>query len=521
MEKTGTSSPLALRLRNFLYRRPFFQRFSELVQEKYNPEAAKRDFELSRAPGDVTLKLRSIRLIELFQLEDLGKLHRGILNLFPGIQHEQDSKHTLQSLFKDAADILWTDAPWHVGYVARTKLFVGLPFRRMMIPEWISHVEIKVIKCTASSFAMCLEVYVTDCATEKLVELQSERYVPMQITMKLRLKMAFFANSLEEPIYSLTPRAKVLGQLITWRTEVERIFSKYFSGYFYGQHRSATNGLLPSIEIFELSGAPATESELDRWIHDTRAWWDSFGFDFFFSAFRRRGMFFSWGESRSRFPSTGHRLVFLTESFRYSHHESLHSETHIKMEIDEDINNLTPLITIWHYLQVVRKQIGKLKLIALEKMQLKWWSWFWPRMRRLIRLNSDIQNEAMLMDRLSLEWGARAKRITESQTRHDCMMSLLAYRSVLGQKEEERENLRDAPIKMLGEQIEDLNRQLSHLRTWYAEHLNSRNTWVTYGLTIALGIATLVGGLISLRSEFKSLWKTIRESLKTLLGLSA
>lgn len=456
----GATPAFILTVRNVIYRRPLVQRFTQLVQEKYDPEAAKRDFELRKPPEGVTLKLRSIRLIELFQVEDLGKLHTGIVNLFPGIEHDLSVKYSLQSLFKDAGDILWTNALWKVGYVARTRLFTGLPFRRIMTPKGISHVEITVIKFTASSFALCLEAYLTDSATDKLVELQAQDYVPMKITLGLRLRLALFPGAFEVPIQSPTPRQNILAQLIAWRAELEKAFSRYFKGYFYSQPSRANDALLPAIEVFVISGAPESEPDLDRWIHDTRVWWDSFGFDFFFSAFRRRGMLFSWGEARSWFPSTAHRLVFLPESFRYSHHESLHSETHIKMELDEDLNNLTPLITIWHYLQVVRRRVAKLKLIALKKMQPKWWSWFWPRMRRLIKLSSDIQQESMLMDRLSLEWGTRTKEITTSETRHDNMLSLKSYRSVLGPEEGERENLRDAPLKIIGEQIDNLNRQL-------------------------------------------------------------
>lgn len=515
-KKPGSSTPSIIRkLINLLYRRPFFQRLTQLVEEQYDAERAKKDFELSRPPKGVTLELRSVRLMELFQIEDLGRLQRGVIDLFPGIEHDLNVRSTIQSLLNEAGDIFLNNAHWNVGYVARTKLFFGRPFRSMTnLPDEISHVDVGVIKFTASSFVLCLDAYMTGAATSRLADLQSQLCEPTRINLRTRLMWALFPRGLGKLAHTLTPRDKVLVQLTSWRSKLETLFSRYFLGRSHSRRRIENEPSLPAVEVFVLTGGPAKEQDLDEWIVDTRVWWNSLGFDFFFSAFRSRGLIFSWGTINRWFPSSAHRLVFLPESFRDSHHESLHTESHINREFEEDLDNLTPLITIWYYIEVVRKRVSKLKLMALKKMQANWWSWFWPRMGPLIKLSSDIQQEAMLIDRLSLEWGARSKQITESQTRHDSMMSLLKYRSVLGMKEEERENLRDAPLKIIGQQIENLNRQLSHLRTWYAEHLNSRNTWVTYRLTVVLGIATFVG-LISLRSEFKSLWEAVARLLKT------
>ncbi len=505
----------------WLKNRAIYQRFvtiEDIRDKQFDEERAQKDYEFSRPPKGVELHLRSIRLIELFQIEELERLQRGILDLFPRIEYDLNVKPTIQSLLKDASDIFMTAAHWRIGFVARSKLFIGMPFREMAtLPEEVSHINVEVIKFTASSFALCLDVHMTDKATQRVVELQSQQYLP-KIHFITRLKWILLRKGFEKHSSVVMRRQATLKQLMLWQSELERLFAKYFKGYFYSQPRLHGESILPAIEVFIFNGAPAKEEELSKWIEDSRGWWDSLGFDFFFAAFKSRTMIFVWATINSWFRSVPHRLVFFPEAYKYSRHESLHDEIHINFQFEEDLNNLTPLIIIWHYIHVVRKRVSNLKRATLKEMQFRWWSWFWPHMRPLIRLNSQIQQESMFMDRLSFEWGERVKEITESKGRQSNMMSLLAYRSVLGTEEDERENLRDAPLKLIGGLIESLNKQLSHLRTWYAEYLVSRNAWVTYGLTLVVGLATIVG-LISIRKEIVIVWQSLSRFIKQLVQI--
>lgn len=490
---------------NWLKERPFYQRYSAVddpEDKQYYEQKAQEDHASSRPPEGGRLEFRSIRLMELFQIEELERLQQGILSLFPGIKDDPNVKLRIQSFLKEAGDVFITDHSWKFGYVARTYLFYGMPFRKMTnLPEEVSHADIEVIKFTASSFALCIDVYLTDRAIEVVNELQEKKYYMPDVPFITRLKWAVLRKGYERQWSGR--RQEVLKYFITLRSKIERMLPRYLRGHFLRQPRVKGEALLPAIEVFIIKGAPATNEELDNWIDETRGWWDSLGFDFIFAAFKSDVMFFNWALNPPWMRGVAHRLVFLHDAYVYRRHESLHKESSINFEFETHLDHLTPLIMVRHYNKLVRERVSNLKAVALQKMQLKWWSWFWPRMRHLIKLNNTIQQETMLMDRLSIEWGARAKRITDSKHIYANMGDLIAFKFLIASSEDERENLRDATLDLIDREIEALSNQLVHLRTWYAEHLASRNTWVTYGLTIVVGLATIVG-LVSIRDDILS-----------------
>jgi hypothetical protein len=502
---------LARSIRKWMKARPFFQRLTATVGRDYEARA-EEDYQFSRPPEGVELQFRFIRLIELFHIEDLERLQKAVLNLFPGIEQDLNVKDRVRSFLEDAGDVFSHDTSWKFGFIARSRLFVHTPFREMAnLPEEVKHIDVEVYKFTPSSFALCLDVYMSDQATQKLNELHSKKYYKDETPFMARLKWALFKKGLEYRISNR--RQEILKYLTTLRSNIERSLPKYLKGYFLRKINSNGVALLPAIEVFTIKGEPINEEEFAQWAVDTRGWSDSFGFDFYFSPFKSHIMFFNWASNTSWQPGTAHRLIFLHDTYLSSRHESLQKEFHIKFEFDNHITELTPLIAIHHYLQTVRKRVSKLKVSALREMQIKWWSWFWPRMRRLIKLSNIIQQESMLMDRLSIEWGAKAKEISESKHVTRNMGTLMSLKTVGDSSKEEKDNLRDALFRLINQQLEDLGKQLTHLRTWYADHLVSRNTWVTYGLTIVVGIATIVG-LISIRDDLLSLWQYLLSLIK-------
>jgi hypothetical protein len=434
------------------------------------------------------------------------------LSLFPGIQDDPNTKYHVRSLLTDAADVFMTDATWNIGFMARSRLYLHTGFREIgNLPQEVSHIDVKVIKFTASSFALCLDVKMTDKVDQKLLALQSKIYYPLPLSFATRFKWAVLHKGFE--VHIPQARQEVLRYLEDFRSELETSISKYFSGYFLRQPKVAHKTRLSAVEVFALKGEPIDENKFTTWSHDTRGWWDTFGLDLDFSPFRNDVLFFNWAwESRiPDIPATAHRLIFLGDTFLARRHESLHDN--VEHELEAYLDELTPLITVQHYIESVRKRVGVLKVSAVREMQFRWWSWFWPRMRRLIKLSNTLQQESMMMDRLSIDWGAKAKQLTETKHKLRFMGNISTLKFIRESPELEQSNLNDDLLRGINEEIEGLTRQLSHLRTWYAEHLVSRNTWVTYGLTVVVGIATIVG-LISIREDIlkfiKQVWGLFR-----------
>lgn len=264
---------------------PVYKRLTQDFEDpKFDQARAQRDFDSSRPPTGIALALHSIRLIELFEIEDLGRLQKGILRLFPGIENDLSVKLHIRSLLNDAADVFMTDATWNVGFIARSRSFLHTKFREMSLPEQVSYIDVKVIKFTASSFALCFDVHLAEHVNQTITELQSKKYYTPPLPLITRMKWAFLRQGFE--IHRPERRQEILKYLSNLRSEIEKIIDKYFRGYFLQQRKEKYKSRLPTIDVFILKGEPVKPAEFEKWSHDTRGWWDTLGLDFDFSPYR-------------------------------------------------------------------------------------------------------------------------------------------------------------------------------------------------------------------------------------------
>jgi hypothetical protein len=491
--------------RRWLKKRPAYSRLSVLWEEReYHLEDADKDLRDTRPPEGVEFELKSIRLMELFPIEDLERLQEGVLKLFPGIENDPDARHNLQSFLKDAPESFVWNHPWKLGHVAREKRFSHFPYREMRnLPEVVHYIDVDVIQFTRSFFILCLDVHLNAGATQKISGLQSTKYIAKvgrwpAIQWALRL-----SRYLEWQPPSTQRRQAVLEYLQGLRAEIERLFANYFRGYFMNNDAVGDSSKLPALESYVMRGAPQGEEEFGNFLDDNTEWWRSLGCDFFIDSYIHAStepklaleMYYLAQYSRSS-TAVPHRMVTLEDALIRSSDSSRYprgKDAFIKEQINRYGVAVTPAAVLWQFLLVMRKRVARLNRAALKLMRVHWWTWFRPKMRQHIRLNNALQQESMVLDRLNIEWEGKIKEQETNPFRAGDWEPLERMKSVLHERAKKPMNLNKLYIEEISERIRSLEQQLEHLRNWHGQHLLNKNAWVTFGLAIIVLLATLVG----------------------------
>ena len=244
--------------RLWVKKRRVYSRLSALWDDnEYHLEDADKDLRETRPPEGVELELKSIRLMELFHIEDLERLQKGVLKLFPGIENDLNVRDNLQSFLKDAPESFVWNHPWELGHVARKRRFLHFPYREMRnLPEAVHYVGVKVIQFTRSFFILCLDVHLTAGVTQKIFELQSEKYVTKVGWWPAVKWILLLSRFLEWQPPSTQRRRAVLEYLQSLRGDLESYFASYFPGYFLSNNAVGDSSKLPALEFLRNERIP-------------------------------------------------------------------------------------------------------------------------------------------------------------------------------------------------------------------------------------------------------------------------
>jgi hypothetical protein len=505
-------------VRRWSKRRPAYQRLSVLWENReYYFVKAEEDFRKSRPPEGAVLELKSVRMMELFHMEDLGRLQDGVLKLFPGIEKDPNARPTIESFLIDAPESFVWDYPWKLGHVAPRRRFMHFPYREMRdLPKEVYYVGVEVVQLTASFFALCLDVHLTADAMGRVNELQSGKYVTKaewRDAVKWALRLS---RSLEFQPPSVQRQRAVLGYLQGLRGDVARRFAPYFGGHFQQNEALGLSSKLPAIEAYVLSGVPQEKERLSKFIDDAREWWRSCGFEFIFDSYISRSPVpsesenilevFFWAKYSRSSLTAPHRVIILEDTLLSSIDTSRDprgKDAIIDEHIESYVMALTPAVVLWQLLLVMGRRVSRLNHTALKLMRVRWWTWFRPKIRQNIKLNNDIQRESMLLDRLNVEWGRKVKEL-EWPIKAGEWKPLERMNSVLHERVGKPASLKELAVEEIGDRIEDLDQQLSHLRNWHGQHLLNKNAWVTFGLALIVLFATIIG-LIQIAPILKNL----------------
>jgi hypothetical protein len=481
---------------------------------RHQREMSDEDYKRSRPPEGTTVEYLSVRLVEVFHLEDFDKLRDGLMRLLPKLASEISARNFSEEFARRADSISGTSSQM-LGYLVRNKgtLLLGFsPYREIHdLPPEVRGIEIELFKILPAVYALSFDVHLTDEATKRLISLQDRRYLPTARFEKLVPWRAWDGGMTENfPQHEM--RSAVLGWLEELRGRIEGCIRPYLSGYFT-RHFSGRTARLPAIEAFAIKGAPEEAAAFDTWAKDARAWAESLGFRFTYRAYRDERQFFipsrdEWERERE---TAAHRLIVLWEPYLKSIDPSRverDERAAIRNQLRYTMRALLQRIVLVEFLDAVEKNVERLRRVSFGSMTAR------RRLGTYFKLSNTVQRETMLLNRASLEF-EQNKSLVSSH-----MQELRDLKEVGGGSDKERPGgLAGDSVREIEYRINLLNTQLAHIRNSISEFLELQNMDALYRLqryvfwlSIIAALAAVVG-VAAGWPNIKELWRDLSGAL--------
>jgi hypothetical protein len=256
------------------------------------------------------------------------------------------------------------------------------------------------------------------------------------------------------------------------------------------------NPRLPAIEVFILKGAPTKPEEFNKWINNHLSWWTSLGFNFQRDIFCDEERAYIW-------PSTRNTRLTPTHRFIVRENEGLAG-----VQTKETLNGLVVGLTLVELLRLIEKNIESFREQAFKR---KPWS-----LKSSIRLNEKIQNEAMMLERIIMEFNQNKPWIEYT------MSGVRDYKSL---NLRIQDDLRTTLVKGIDFSTRFLGEHISFVKKRCDGYLATVNIAVMYrlqkrGLWIAIlgALFTAVAAPIAVTETYNE-WDKVKELWHLILGV--
>nr|AUN36877.1 hypothetical protein [uncultured bacterium] len=484
---------------------------------KRQREEAKKAQEHTKQPKDTSVDFLFFRLIEVFHIEDVARLRRGVKKLLPFVDsifwHSDFSDMLAQQ-----ANQIQSGGGFNLGYLVRDdKSFLGTESRVLPeLPEEVSDIHLFLRHIYPSLFVITFDVFLTKDATNRLMRVHGKERLSTVRFLKLipwGIKAWSMAgeNTSERAI-----RHEVLRWIDELRGKVEACIRPYLKGHFFSQSPGKQSAL-PAIEVIALKGAPSNPEEFDKWLKEHRAWWWSLGFGHDFLMYKSNSLLHVDPGNDSPYGRTVQRFVPLWESYWQAVPDMWrnHGERNaIAFNMAAFLDSLLTIFVLIEYLQSVQKNIEKLRDQSFGKMRPSWRLAL--RMNKYIKLNDAIQRQDMLLNRIAMEYEHSKKQleIDVNGAASGLKMNDSHFAKHLGSTLSERF------LKYIGYYFEFLKKNLAFISESFSQHLATRNMEIMYQLQRRMFWLTVVVTVATFLTVFAS-WeniKTFYSELKKLLG---
>lgn len=417
------------------------------------------------------------------------------------------------------------------------------------LPPEVDHIQVGLHQILPSVFVVTFDVYLTDRATQRLMQLQSMHYLS-EVRFTRLIPRGILAGGYSESPADGVMRREILSWLKQLRGEVEMCLKPLANGYFM-RHSPDKVARLPAIEIYALKGVlkgnkvgnisnkSEEEPELGalhrflarpwsvfRWkateqtpeqktiealpngsyafneilstlINEAWRWWRSLGFNSFgYNVYTDDKLMFMprqdevvYGRSE-RIP---HRLIVLWEPYLASIKTNGFGEDQkaaVAYYTQDTLDTMLPCIAILSFLILFQRNIETLRQKTFRSMETRWP----PNIGLIadIRRSDTIMQASMLLDRISKEFQQE-----QASFRYD-LRKIAALRSIENSGTKHAKELRDVLLESISFRIELLNKHLFFVQDWFSQYLTLRNTAVTYFLAIIAGGTAIISVILAI-----------------------
>ena len=466
----------------------------------------------TRPPEGTELEFLGIRLVEVFQYEDFGQVPPGLLRLFPGLgksQYGQSFKMRLQQLSERITGGGGTEP---LGYLYRDKPWMwppGTHFQMTHLPPEVEYIQVGLYIFLPSLLFITFDVFLNEDASKKLNQLQNSHYLS-DVTIQTLYFDGFWGMS--QNTSDGVMQREILKWLEKIRESIESCIRPYLSGYFMEQTKAKTR--LPAIEIFGIKGCQKNHDDFVSWAKNSRQWWKSLSFEFYYSLYGDRKVLFNWVNHSSKTPNQVHRIIVLWEEYINSIHPEADNERHA---IFRDVQNfldtiLTPLTAI-NYLNTLVVKIAQLRGTIFSSMKSSGFSR--SNMHKQIQLYSKLQREIISLDRLSLEF-----KQNEDWFRHELaeIEEVVSIR-LNPEKDSPQKRFSDdlfSGINRLQKSLQDHTAFIDKTLSTFIEFLNIDAVYKLQSITLLFTIVATLFSIVATIAGFITLWPAIKDILKYL-----
>jgi hypothetical protein len=463
-------------------------------QRKYQRKHAKEDFDRSRLPEGVQIRLHSFTLIRLYLVEDFKTLDAWIRDLFPkGILQPFEPREMIGE-----SDSLRGSSWATVGTIVASReagIFGGETATIPTLPPEIKSVSVSIDRVLPSLLALSFRARLADTVAGDLEGLQKQSYLD-EITFRSWFPFTF-RRSGSSHVHSETIRERTIHDFVeSVRTKATKFLTRTTPT------PSTTDGGFFSIDEYRLS------SKTDPPSIERSNWTRQFGF--------------AWSLSTFKNPIATVMLADTSTTLEYPHRVVALSDPPVgnieNVRIENISHDLVPLLSIMEILSRSENLVGGLRSRVFQRMsntgvKARLRSSIPGSFLRDIHLNSDLQTSRMILARLQLEYEQQSQAMAFSGSG----LKDFAYSNELLDTQKQRTNLLEILQKAITRNFALVSKHLQLAFESFSVHVSLRNTAVTYRLgrnvlwfTIVAAVATILGVIGS--------WPAIVCGFKSMVG---
>lgn len=435
---------------------------------KHQRERAWRALERVHLPEGTEATYRSLRMFELFPLEEYAQMERGLRSLFPqknwGSDFLDDFRETAKNLNSRANSL--------IGYLLPTppqRIGFGLFPNRVLdtLPAEVESATVRVFKVLPSLFAVCIETKLTDAVTAQLKDLQSRPYLPEVLFKRWIPWGRYLAGGYSESPAEAARERVLVHWLTQLRGSIEAAIRPYIHGYFSAGQKSDMPSL-PAIEIFTLRGVPNDEDGFDAWQQKAQGWLSTLGAPpeaFRFDGFRSSDLILLLGKE-GRFSNVPYRAFSLASA-------APNRETDERREsaLGYILDAVLPSLVLSEFLERIQDHIEVLREAVYIQLRGKART---HQFRRDVKLHQRLQQESMLVSRFQVEMEESETMLAVEQHELDTLRSLKSNGA--------RRALSEALVSHVKLQAHTIGKHVALASQLFTEHLSWRNLDVSYRL---------------------------------------
>lgn len=472
---------------------------------EHHREQAQRAFDRSRPPQNAQLEYLTIRMIEVFQLEEFEKLRINLKKMFPNLSGFHGSD-TFEDYFGKLGSSLYPGWWMNVGLIYRDKPRLGRnTFRLPSLPDTVDSIQVHLHKILPSLIVITFDIHLTANTNDTLIDLHAQKYLPeASLVSFYPMDKSFGINQMSA---ERSMEQAVLGWLERIRKGVEDSIKPHISGYFMQQ--STDSARLPAIEVYGLKRNERRKTKFVTWANNARDWFDSLGFQLYWNTYNNKGFAFSWShesnyDDNHKIPSR--ILLFWDEIIKDVKLEMYGGDEKYAVirKIWEFLDNmLIPFVAI-EFLSEKIERIKKHRVNVFTSMVKKLAGN--SSLRKQLKRHSAFQDERRAVERFILEFDQHKERIDRKMSEGG--LESLTYTNLIGKRESPNKNLREAIMSEIDYLRNTYKEHMSFLNAAFSEYIQMLNVDAMYGLqivTIWLSFIAIVVAVLGVLGNWDSI----------------